>query len=124
MEYLQRGLKAVPTQFYFINLYAPGSKLSQRAAENPIAQFKKWGFLARETPTVNAYQKKTVGHLDRSSRFNVLQGIFKKKKEISLNEYRTATGHSISRQQALQDLKTLAKLKRGTKGRGARWVLK
>lgn len=123
MEYLQRGLEPVPIQFYFKQLYAPGGKLGQQAAEKTLAEYKKWGFLARERPTVDVYKKKTVGRMDQDSRLNVLKDLFKKKSEIQLKDYLTTLGTGVSRQQALQDLKKMARLKPGTRGRGAKWIL-
>ena len=122
LEYLQRGLKPAPFQWYFKNLYSPGGKLGQEAAEKSLAEYKRWGFLAREAPTVDVYRKKTVGRLDRDSRLNQLRELFAEKSALSLRDYLNALSHSISRQQALQDLKALARKKAGTQGRGARWI--
>lgn len=124
MEYLQRGLKPVPSQLYYKNIYTPGGSLAQRAAEESLTQYKKWGFLARESPVVDVYRKKTVGHLDQNSRINVLKRLFEKKTQIYLRDYLKALGNTITRQQALKDLKKVAKLWRGAKGRGATWVFK
>jgi hypothetical protein len=122
LEYLQRGLKPVPYQWYFKNLYSPGGRLGQEAMEKSLAEYKRWGFFAREAPTVDVYHKKTVGRLDRDSRLNVLRELMGKKPALSMKDYLNALSHSISRQQALQDLNAIAKRKPGTQGRGARWV--
>jgi hypothetical protein len=121
MEYLQKGLKPVSPQLYYKTIYSPGGKLSQRAAEEPLAQYKKWGFLAREAPTVDVYQKKTVGHFDRDSRINILKRLFQEQGVLQLKDYLKAIGQTISRQQALKDLEAVAKLRRGTRGPGATW---
>lgn len=123
-EYLQKGLRKVSDQFYFKGLYAPGGKLGQAAADKSIKEYKKWGFLAREAPTIDVYSKKTVGRLDTVGRINVLTELFKVQSELSLGDYLHALKYGISRQQALADLKKIAQLKKGTRGRGARWKIK
>jgi len=123
-EYLQKGLRKVPDQFYFKGHYAPGGKLGQAAADKSIKEYKKWGFMARETPTIDVYSKKTVGRVDAAGRLNLLRDLFKTNSELSLGDYLRALKNGISRQQALADLKKIAQLKKGTQGRGARWTLK
>lgn len=121
MDYLQKGLHPTPIQLYFKNLYTPGGKWMQRAAEESLAQYKKWGFLALESPTLDVYTKKTVGHPDASSRRNILKRLFKEKKQIRMKDYLERLGGKISRQQALKDLERLAELK--GHGRGAVWEM-
>ena len=123
MDYLQRGLKPVKPQLYYRGIYSPGGKLSQRAVEESLAQYKKWGFLAREAPTIDVYRKKTVGHLDRDSRLNILRRLFAEQKRLKLADYLRALNGNISRQQALKDISSIAKLHHSQKGRGAFWVL-
>ncbi len=119
MDYLQKGLLPIPTQLYFKNLYAPGGKMMQQAAEESLAQYKKWGFLALESPTIDVYTKKTVGHPDANSRRNILKRLFEEKKEIRMKDYLECLGRKISRQQALKDLESVSQLK--GRGRGAVW---
>ncbi len=121
MDYLQRGLQAVSTQLYFKNLYSPGGKMMQRAAEESLAQYKKWGFLATESPTLDVYTKKTAGYPDIFSRRNILKRLFEKKKEVRMKDYLECLGGKISRQQALKDLGNFANLK--GQGRGAVWKI-
>ncbi len=124
MNYLQDGLSPVASQLYFKNLYTPASPLSQRSAEESLAAYKKWGFLARERPTIDVYQKKTVGFMDKNSRVNLLKRLFKDKHEITLKDYLQALKHPLSRQQALLDLKAIAQLQKNGRGRGACWMLR
>lgn len=121
MDYLQKGLQAVAIQLYFKNLYSPGGKMMQRASEESLAQYKKWGFLALESPSVDIYQKKTVGYPDADSRRNILKRLFQEKKEVRMKDYLNRLGGKISRQQALKDLESLAILE--GHGRGAKWVM-
>jgi hypothetical protein len=120
-EYLQRGLKPVPIQFFYHYIYMPGGELSERAVERGISEYKRWGFLACERPIIDFKSKKTVGSLDRNSRLNLLKKLLNEKKEIRLSDYISALKHSISRQQALTDIKSVPHLIRRGHGRGARW---
>ncbi|MFH1874862.1 MAG: hypothetical protein ABH859_06735 [Pseudomonadota bacterium] len=122
-EYLQAGLKPISLQFYFINLYVPGGNLAKRALEEGLLEFKKWGFLACERPTIDLKTRKTAGLLDPASRRNLLCRLLGKKPEITLKEYLQALNYSISRQQALLDLKASGKVKSMGKGRSAKWKL-
>ncbi len=124
MEYLQRGLKPVPTQLYFRDLYAPGGTLSKRSAEERFSEYKKWGFLAREAPTIDVYRKQSAGTLDAASRKNILRKLFNERKEIRIADYLKALPHPLTRQQALLDLREVARLRKPGRGPGARWALK
>lgn len=115
-EYLSAGLLPMPLQFYFHNLYSPGGHLARRATEEGLYEFKKWGFLACERPA-------NAGSLDKKSRLNILKRMVSLKKEIMLNDYLKAVQNSISRQQALADIKASGIVKPIGHGRGARWKI-
>ncbi len=116
VAYLMAGLKPVAAQFYFRDLYSVGGRLAQRAAEEGLFEYKKWGFLACERPF-------SMGTLDAASRRNILRRLFEKKGEVSLKDYLSAVQFSVSRQQALLDIKSSG-MARGTgQGRGAKWKL-
>lgn len=123
-EYLQRGLKPVPFQLFYRDLYAPGGKLSQRSIEESLAEFKRWGFLSREAPTIDVFQKISIGSYDADSRRNILRKLFSEKGELRLNDYLQALRGGITRQQALKDLQQIARLRGSKRGPGARWALK
>ncbi len=121
IEYLRRSLLPAPYQFYFHNLYSPGGKLAARAVEEGLYEFKKWGFFACERPVINLSTRETAGSLDAASRLNILRGLIKDKRDISIGDYLAATRNSISRQQALLDIKKSGLVIRVGNGRGARW---
>lgn len=123
IEYLTRGLRPAAVQLFFYDLYAPGGRLVERVMEEGLLEYKKWGFLSCERPVVNSSNKEAVGRMDNTSRLNVLKRLLKEKKVIQLKDYREAVKNSISRQQALIDLKESRLAKRMGKGRGARWRL-
>lgn len=114
-EYLAKGVAPAEPQFYFHNLYAPGGKLAQRAVEESLYEYKKWGFFAVERPK--------TGTFDNSSRKNILLRLFLSRGSISIGDYLGELEHSISRQQALLDIKGMANVMIEGKGRGARWKL-
>lgn len=116
VSYLSMGLDPAPVQFYFRNLYSIGGRLAQRAAEEGIHEYKKWGFLACERPM-------SIGTFDRNSRRNVLHRLLKERGEISLKDYLAAVQFSISRQQALLDIRSSGAASVSGAGRGAKWRL-
>lgn len=122
-EYLQAGLKPVPLQFYFHHLYLPGSTLADRAVQTPLAEYKRWGFLATESPIFDEKGRTQAGTFDVSSRRNVLNRLLSSSKEIRLSDYRAACGGRISRQQALLDLKKSNRVKMKGRRKGARWIV-
>lgn len=120
-EYLQRGLQAVATQFYFHHLYSPGGTLAKRAATKSFAEYKRWGFLATEAPVIDEAKRQTLGTLDVTTRKNILYDLMKERKRITISEYLDALDNKISRQQALLDLKSVKWARRSGRGRGAYW---
>lgn len=120
-DYLAAGMKPIKTQLFFHGIYSIGGSLAEKTLEESLAEYKRWGFLATERPTINAETKESIGTLDTSSRLNVLKRLLAKKKVISISEYLKRLGHSISRQQALIDLKACKSAVKVGRGRGSRW---
>lgn len=114
-KYLAAGLKPAEPQFYFHNLYSPGGKLARLAVEESLHEYKKWGFFASERPK--------IGTFDNSSRKNILLRLLASRGTISIGDYLEKLGHSVSRQQALLDIKKLSNVHVEGKGRNARWKL-
>lgn len=123
VDHLISGLRPVSTQFFFHSTYQIGGYLSKRASESSLAEYKRWGFLASERPTIKAGSKKTIGTLDRHSRLNILKRLLSRKTTIRISDYLKAVDNTISRQQALQDLKKCDFVKMDGRGRGSRWKL-
>lgn len=122
-EYLQRGLSPVSPQFFFHYLYTPGGALADRAIERNLREYKRWGFIASERPTIDQKTKKTVGSFDPTARRNILEKLLHERHSITLVDYISALDHAISRQQALLDLKAIPGVHCEGHGRGARWRL-
>lgn len=123
LEYLQRGLTPVPSQLYFLHLYTPGGHLLQRAIDMPLAEYKRWGFLAREAPVIDRVLRHPLGQHDKASRKNILRRLFASHKRVLLADYLQALEHRISRQQALSDMRAFPNTRRIGRGRGSAWAL-
>lgn len=95
-EYLQRGLSAVQPQFFFHYLYTPGGALADRAVERNLQEYKRWGFIACERPTIDQKTKKTVGSFDSLARRNILEKLLRERGSISLADYVSTLDHAIS----------------------------
>lgn len=122
-EYLQRGQGPAPTQFYFHHLYRLGGTLAERAREKPLAEYKRWGFLACEAPIFDEKTRTTTGTLDAPTRRNILKKLLTQQQNIRMSDYLDVLDHTISRQQALIDLKTFAGLEQIGSRKGTRWRL-
>lgn len=122
-RFLMYGIDAAPTQFFYNNLYVPGSPMANRALNNRLKEFEDWGFLASERPALNADSKATAGSLSRHARLECLKRLLAQRQQIRLQDYLQALAHPISRQQALLDLKSVKGIRRQGHGRGAVWYL-
>jgi len=122
VNYVGAGFnKLRPQAQYFIDSGVPGNRTSQRRLGRNLRAFARWGFIGSERPTANAFTKQTVGRYDARTRAVILNDLLKANPSVSLAEYLNAVDESISRQQALQDLKRHKGLKVRGSGRGARW---
>lgn len=122
-DYLTKGLKPVSPQLFFIGLFAIGSSKHELMAQRSLKQYLKWGFLGRERPLVNLVSKEAIGTYDFQTRKKIILHMLQTQKSFSLAEYLNAVDHTISRQQALYDLKHCDHLKLVGHGRGAKWKL-
>lgn len=121
-EYLSRALSPAAGELFFMNLYPPGGSLIRRAAEEPLEEFAAWGFLARARPIIHGPQRLILGHWGPRARQNIIHRLATQKDLMSLSEYLAAVEHTISRQQALADLKASPHLTMTGRGRGCVWV--
>lgn len=119
-KYVLEELPPVEPQFYFRDLYLPESTLAQKAVRESLSEFRRWGFFGRQRVMVDPITKKTIGTWEQPERLNLLKRLFAQKKQIQISDYLEAVESSISRQQALLDLKAL-KAKPYGAGRSAGW---
>ena len=119
-DYVTADLEGVPPQFYFRDLYPPGSRSAERAAKESLDEFSRWGFLGRERVIVNTQTRQGAGRWNSGARLNILRRLFQEHKSLRISDYLEELSHSISRQQALLDLKKVGARPEG-KGRSAKW---
>ena len=122
MRYLMVGARPVPTQLYYPGLYRLGGKKMEEVLDRPLWGFKKWGFLAADPPV-----PKEIGRFyryDLDSRRNLLKKLAKERARFRLKDYLDRIGRSISRQQALKDLKGTPWIQRHGVGKGSYYQLK
>lgn len=124
VQYLGVGVDPVPYQLYFKNLYLPGSRLMERASREALEEFYQWGFLARERPIIYGARRQTLGHWGPVARLNILHRLAEPGKAFQINTYLATLDHTISRQQAVLDLKKAPFLKMVGSGRACSWQLK
>ncbi|MBI4124671.1 MAG: hypothetical protein HY609_07020 [Deltaproteobacteria bacterium] len=122
-DYVVKGLRPVEAQFYFRDLYPLGSRLAQRAARESLAEFKRWGFLGLSRIVIDPATRQAAGTWDQESRHNILKRLFREKGTLQISDYLKEIEQTLSRQQALLDLKSL-KAKQKGKGRSAHWILR
>lgn len=123
-KYLTKGFQPVAPQLFFKSLYQPASKNMQRAAFEPIEEFSVWGFLANERPVIHEEPRILLGHWGCKTRQNIIYRLASEKKKFSISDYLEKVDHSISRQQALADLKDSPHICARGKGRGSLWQQK
>ncbi len=113
-----------PAERYFISGARPASHMAKRETNRNLSAYAHWGFIGTERPVANPINKAQVGRYDSFSRTRILLALAKERRSFALNDYLEALDGTISRQQALADLKRTDFLKLTGHGRGARWTLK
>lgn len=123
-DYLARGFKPASSELYFLGVHAPASHAMFKAATEPLQEFLDWGFLGREKPIVysESGERRELGHLSHIARINLASELIQNKKEFSIADYLEAIQYSVSRQQAIIDLKKCGRFRISGKGRGSHWV--
>ncbi len=122
MRYLATGARPVSTQLFFPGLYRLGGKKIAEAVERPLWGFKKWGFLAADPPISKEMDR--FYRYDLDSRRNLLKRLAKERARFRLKDYLDRIGRSISRQQALKDLKGTEWIQQRGTGKGSYYQLK
>ena len=121
-DYVVRGLKPVADQYYFFELYSIGGNFSERVTRESLRQYRDWGFLGNERIIINPQTKEEIGDWRQPERVNILKRLFKKESQLAVADYLQEIQQSISRQQAIQDLRKLGARPSGS-GRGGVWSL-
>ncbi len=118
-RFLMTGAMPVPTQLFYRNLYPIGSRSMEETIAKPLWPFKKWGFLASDPPLLKERIEKFPYLFDSSSRKRILETIAKNQNGFRLADYLKAIHHSVSRQQALKDIRSLSGIRKKGRGKGS-----
>ncbi|HEX5037165.1 MAG TPA: hypothetical protein VFX30_08415, partial [bacterium] len=120
LEFLSVGVSPEPTQLFYRGLYPIGGGKVQEAVSRPLRAFKKWGFLAADPPLLkDRMQGRERRGYDQASRLRILREFARGKKEFRLRDYLQEVRFSVSRQQALKDLKSVPGIRKRGRGKGA-----
>ncbi len=120
-DYVCSGWPRVePPQRFFLDAARPGSRMAARQLGRNLAQYSRWGFIGSERPAADLVTKRTVGRYDAATRRSILGELLAQRKTVSLADCMEALDGSVTRQQALNDLRSLG-LRVAGHGRSARW---
>jgi hypothetical protein len=124
-EYMAAGFETVqPAERFFLDAERPGSRVAERRMGRNFAAYARWGFVGTERPIADPVTKRALGRYDARTRRAILHDLVERRTELTLADYLDAIDHSISRQQALADLRSSPELQVNGHGRGARWTAK
>lgn len=117
-RYLALGTRPVPYQLFYRGLYRIGGMKMAESAARPLWHFKRWGFLAADPPLLKGRFTKRLFLFDRQSRLQILRELAGSQGQFRLRDYLVRVGNSVSRQQALCDIRSFPKIRRLGKGKG------
>jgi hypothetical protein len=121
-DYASAGWHRIsPPERFFFGGERPGSRMAARHLGRNLAPYARWGFIATERPAADVFSKRTVGRYDAPTRRRILAELLDRQESVTLAEYLAAVDHSVTRQQAFSDLRSLGGLLLEGHGRGARW---
>lgn len=120
-NYVVCGLQPVADQYYFFELYSIGGDFAGRVTRESLRQYRDWGFFGNERIIINPQTKAEVGDWGQTERVNILKRLFKKEPRLKVSDYLREIGYTVSRQQAVQDLKKSGAHSSG-RGRGGFWA--
>ena len=109
---------------YFFSAGAFGGEMVRRNAEESLAEYKRWGFVAREEPIPKELGVTTKGTMDLSERMNVLHRLARRKGTVGVGDYLEALGGRVSLRQATRNLAQAPFLVRRGSRRGTRYTLR
>lgn len=118
-RFLMAGAKPVPTQLFYKGLYPLGGHKMQEVLDKPLWYFKKWGFLAVDAPLLkDKIGSKRTYLYDEPSRLAILKDLTQRSPVFRLKDYLHEISSSISRQQALKDIRSISWIKKKGCGKG------
>lgn len=121
-NYLSAGWRRVePAERFFLDVGRPASRSSRRAARRNLRAYARWGFLGSERPSADVHAKRAVGRYDARTRASILDELISGRGQITVSDYVEALDHTVSRQQAVLDLRAHPRLALSGRGRGSCW---
>lgn len=122
-NYLSQNLNPVSPQLYFCQIYTnPAGSLMAKAVMENVQAYDDWGFLARERPTLMVGEQRILlGSWSIKARQRLLTQLSQSGTPFSVSDYLEKLEYSLTRQQALADLKSFSGLHLKGKGRGSVW---
>ncbi len=112
-----------PAEHFFVDDVRPAERTAARRVGRSLAAYSRWGFIAVERPTLDPFRKIRLGRYDARSRQTILEGLTGTAGGVTLVDYLDAIDHSVSRQQAITDLRRHG-LAPDRHGPGAAWRAK
>lgn len=109
---------------FFPATWAPGTAMARRSEDESLAEYKRWGYLAREIPISKELASPACGTMERSERRNLLRRLAERRGSVNLAEYVEALHGTVSRRQAQRDLRDAPFLVKRGNTRGASYALK
>lgn len=122
LSYLSSQVRPVTPQLYFHFLFTPAGQLMQQTLDGSLLEYTQWGFISNFRPILDTLNRTTGGHHSKDKRLLLAKQILSQEGKLALNQYLQALDYSVSRQQALLDLKDLKGLQCVGHGRGSYWV--
>lgn len=120
-DYVTRGWPRIdPTERFFVEGDDPAGRMAARKLGRNLGPYARWGFVGTERPSVDARTKRTVGRYDAATRRRILRELADRGPDVRLADYLDAVDRSVTRQQALADLRSSGLVLVGH-GRGAKW---
>ncbi len=122
-DFVMKRVGPASGERYFVTSRAFAGGEARRDAEESLAEYRRWGFLAREEPLAKELGLVARGTLGPAERRNLLLRLARRRGELTLSDYLEALEGRASRRQAERDLASATFLRRVGRTRGARWRL-
>ena len=114
--------KVDPAAHFFVDDVRPGERTASHRAGRTLVAYARWGFIGVERPTVDVFEKRSVGRYDADTRRRIAVALAERSPDgVTVAAYLDAIDRSISRQQAIADLRA-AGLRATRRGPSAAWT--
>jgi len=108
---------------FFLGTRAFAGALARRDVEESLAEYRRWGYYAREEPLAKELGAGLRGTLARPERLNLLRRLAERRESVAVGDYLAALDGRASRRQASRDLASAPFLRQTGATRAARYRL-